>query len=277
MTEPFSTAPDQAMGRWSAPYRSALAVLIDAQGMPEEPGATYAATGLARLLSVLADIDIRATVIWTPEAALAHADLLTDSRSRGHGTALTVREIGDSRALGAALNDLSGRMIGEAPGIVLPDLPAAASSRIGPLAGSLTAAGFAWVADTSLGTDLPMTSTDDRQTVTRIPLPPHASDIGLDTDLVSDQLVVNWRDDLDVLRDEGALQVLRLSAWRAGRPGAARGITRFFDYAIDLNDVWIAPLNEIVRWWERQANSDVTAAIGDGRAPSGCPDEEDSE
>ena len=281
MSDPVSASPDHPTSRWPAPYRSALAILIDAQGTPDEPGSAYALTGLVRLLRVLADLDIRATVIWTPEQALAQADLLADSRSRGHSTALTVREIGDPRQLGAALNDLSSRMTGQAPGIVLPDLPAAAASRIGTLVTSLVGAGFAWVADAALGTDLPITSTTGNQTVTRVPLPPRPSDIGLDTDLVSDQLVVNWRDDLDVLRDEGALQVLRLSAWRAGRPGAARGITRFFDYAIDLNDVWIAPINEIVRWWERQASGDTpsppTTVAEDGRHPVVGSDEEDHE
>lgn len=242
--------------RWPAHYRSALSILIDAQGPETDPGAWYAPTGLDRLLRVLADLDIHATVVWTAEAALARHDQLERARAMGHSTALTILDISDPQRFTAALNDLATRHSGPAPGIVLPDLPATAASRMDAFALTLHETGFPWIADDAVAADLPLVARRDDARVVRLPLPPRPSDIGVDVFLVSDQLVVNWRDDLDVLRDEGNLQVLRLTAWRSGRPGVARGITRFFDYAIDLGDVWIAPAGEIATWWTSPRESE---------------------
>lgn len=256
MTEPTPIRPPLDTPRWPAGFRSALTILIDAQGVATDAAARYAPAGLERLLRLFADLEIRATVIWTAEQALAQPGLLRDSRAQGHGTALTVHDVSDPRQLGAALNDLAGRLTGPPPGIVLPDIAAPAAGRLNMLAATLADAGFGWVGDLALATDLPHRATVAGTSVIRVPMPPRPSDAGLDTDLVSDQFVVNWRDDLDVLRDEGNLQVLRLSAWRSGRPGTSRGITRFFDYATELGDVWMARVDEIATWWdqrERQA------------------------
>jgi peptidoglycan/xylan/chitin deacetylase (PgdA/CDA1 family) len=252
MTDPIPIRPRVDTPRWPAGFRSALTILVDAQGPQSDVAARYATTGLTRLLTLFADLGVRSTVIWTAESALAQPGLLQETRSQGHGTALTVHDISDPRQLGAALNDLAGRLAGPAPGIVLPDIPGPAANRINVLAATLADAGFGWVADTALGLDVPIRAMTAGQAVIRIPLPPRASDAGMDTDLVSDQFVVNWRDDLDVLRDEGNLQVLRLSAWRSGRPGTSRGITRFFDYATELGDVWMARADEIAGWWDQR-------------------------
>ena len=260
MTDPTPIRPRVDSPRWPAGFRSALTILVDAQGAQNDVAARYATTGLARLLTLFADLGIRSTVIWTAESALAQPGLLQETRSQGHGTALTVHDIADPRQLGAALNDLAGRLAGPAPGIVLPDLPGPAANRIDVLAATLADAGFGWVADTALGLDVPVRAMTAGQAVVRLPLPPRPSDEGTDTDLVSDQLVVNWRDDLDVLRDESNLQVLRLSAWRSGRPGTSRGITRFFDYATELGDVWMARADEIAGWWDQRERGAIPFA-----------------
>lgn len=264
MTVPIPIRPPTDGPRWPAGFRSALAIMVDAQGPQTDIASRYATTGLTRLLTIFADLGIRSTVIWTADSALAQPGLLQETRSQGHGTALTVHDIADPRQLGAALNDLAARLTGPAPGIVLPDISGPAANRINVLAATLADAGFAWVADTALGIDVPVRTMTAGQAVVRVPLPPRPSDIGLDTDLVSDQLVVNWRDDLDVLRDEGGLQVLRLSAWRSGRPGTSRGITRFFDYAVELGDVWMARVDEIAGWWDQRERTAIPfAADGD--------------
>ncbi len=257
MSTPTPIRPPVDSPRWPAGFRAAQTILVDAQGPPDDLASRYAATGLTRLLTVFGDLGIRCTVIWTAEGALSHPGLLQESRSQGHGTALTVLDFSDPRQLGAALNDLAGRLSGPAPGIVLPPLLGPAASRENMLAATLADAGFSWVADAMLGTDLPARAVTAGQAAVRLPLPPRSSDAGLDTDLVSDQLVVNWRDDLDVLRDEGALQVLRLSAWRSGRPGTARGITRFFDYAVELGDVWMARADEIAARWDQRERDEI--------------------
>ena len=58
-----------------------------------------------------------------------------------------------------------------------------------------------------------------------------------------------WRDDLDVLRDEGGLMCLTLHPFVSGRPAPSRALARLLDYAIDLGDVWIARADQIARWW----------------------------
>ncbi|HEV2529777.1 MAG TPA: hypothetical protein VGT61_15130 [Thermomicrobiales bacterium] len=257
MTDPTPIRPPVEGPRWPSGFRSAQTILVDAQGPPDDLAGRYATTGLTRLLTVFADLGVRCTVVWTADGALAQPGLLQESRSQGHGTALTVHDISDPRQLGAALNDLAGRLTGPAPGIVLPPLVGPAASRVNMLAATLADAGFSWVADAMLGTDVPFRTVTAGQAAVRLPLPARASDAGLDTDLVSDQLVVNWRDDLDVLRDEGALQVLRLSAWRSGRPGTARGITRFFDYSVELGDVWMARADEVAAWWDQRERGDI--------------------
>lgn len=269
MADPIPIRPRIDSPRWPAGFRSALTIMVDAQGLPADIASRYATTGLTRLLTIFADLGVRSTVIWTAESALSQPGLLQETRSQGHGTALTVHDIADPRQLGAALNDLAARLTGPAPGIVLPDIPGPAANRINVLAATLADAGFAWVGDTALGTDVPVRTVTAGQAVVRIPLPPRPSDAGLDTDLVSDQFVVNWRDDLDVLRDEGALQVLRLSAWRSGRPGTSRGITRFFDYAVELGDVWMARVDEVAGWWDQRERGAIPFATDTDGPPDG--------
>jgi hypothetical protein len=58
-----------------------------------------------------------------------------------------------------------------------------------------------------------------------------------------------WRDDLDVLRDEGGMMCLTLHPFVSGRPGPSRTLAWLLDFAIDLGDVWIDRADRIAAWW----------------------------
>jgi peptidoglycan/xylan/chitin deacetylase (PgdA/CDA1 family) len=58
-----------------------------------------------------------------------------------------------------------------------------------------------------------------------------------------------WRDDLDVLRDEGKLMCLTLHPWVSGRPGPSRALANLLDYASDLGDIWITRADHLAQWW----------------------------
>jgi hypothetical protein len=36
-----------------------------------------------------------------------------------------------------------------------------------------------------------------------------------------------------------------------------RGVARFLDYAVSLGDIWIAPANQIARWWRERADAET--------------------
>lgn len=62
-----------------------------------------------------------------------------------------------------------------------------------------------------------------------------------------------WREDLDVLRDDGGMMCLTLHPFVSGRPGPSRTLAWLLDYAIDLGDVWIDRADRMAHWWLAQA------------------------
>ena len=84
------------------------------------------------------------------------------------------------------------------------------------------------------------------------------------------QAFETWRDDLDVLRDEGGLMCLTLHPFVSGRPGPSRTLAWLLDYAIDLGDVWIARADAIANWWLRRSADprDSKSPTPDSRLPT---------
>jgi len=105
MTHP---EPFPAQSPWPGSQRAALAILIfvDAQATgtnhgAEEPGIDYAASGLQRLLGILADLDLPATTAWTPAAISLFPQLARNAIDAGHEFALAGPQTSQSD-LGAA-------------------------------------------------------------------------------------------------------------------------------------------------------------------------------
>jgi hypothetical protein len=71
--------------------------------------------------------------------------------------------------------------------------------------------------------------------------------------LAPQQAFEMWRDDLDVLRDEGGMMCLTLHSFVSGRPAQSRTLGWLLDYAIDLGDVGIDRADRIACWWLSQS------------------------
>jgi peptidoglycan/xylan/chitin deacetylase (PgdA/CDA1 family) len=228
----------------------ALSIVINVAPPEAHPFSAYAAAGVERLLRVLDDTGVSATTVWTPETALRYTNLLTTVQQAGHDLAISVSSIGDPRELSAALEEIAGRVTGTAPGLVLP-----ASARQVPdrLVAALAETGFGWIGDPAPESDLPRVAVGvNGSRVVRLPLTPGATDEAFDRGWTGDHAMLSWRDDLDILRDEGAFLALQLASWRTGRPGPSRALGRFLDYAIDLGDLWLARMGDIASWWSRR-------------------------
>jgi hypothetical protein len=71
-----------------------------------------------------------------------------------------------------------------------------------------------------------------------------------------------WRNDLDVLRDEGGLMCLTLHPFVSSRHGPSRSIAWLLDYAVELGDVWIDRADRVARWWLKERNDPRASPFG---------------
>lgn len=255
---------------WPSGHRCALtlAFTVDASGIVGQaiPPLSYAPTGTARLLRLLADAGVHATFGWSPAAAEAWPDLLGTCIGDGHEIALLGPAGGPPPLLASPARpfdvptDLTGalsrlRSLGAADvsGVIWR-----ASAIDDPAWLSIAKAGISWVSRPP-GVDLPtingMAGTDQR--IVEIPVWDHSAGDGASGSIVgTDAVLTRWRDDLDVLRDEGALLGVRLDTAVAGQPSFSRALLHLLDDATDLGDVWVARLGDISQWWLQRDRED---------------------
>lgn len=245
---------------WPAGHRSALAIAFRVDGAEgggaATPPPTYTATGTARLLRLLADAGVQATFGWTAAASEIWPHLLERCIEDGHEVALisppAAMTLDHSptdveASLTAAVERLQANGADRVAGLLadridVTDPPRAMLSEIG----------MTWLARPAWA-DLPEIAGavgDDRRIV-ETPVWAHSSGDGETgaSVLGTEAALSRWRDDLDVLRDEGPLLALSFDAADAGQPGFSRWLLHFLDDASDLGDVWVARLGDISRWW----------------------------
>jgi peptidoglycan/xylan/chitin deacetylase (PgdA/CDA1 family) len=261
-----------AVGRWPAGFRSALAVTIDVDGRYGEANyrppddmywhsqTAYDPRGTERLLGVLADRDILATFCWVGRAAEDHPLHVRAAAEAGHEIALhswehraynrmtAEEQRADMERCLEALSRLSG---------ATPVGHKTASWRYDEETHRVAQAlGLLWVMDEP-GGDLPYLLLPDASLPPLVQLPPSRwfDDYTLFVDhvLTPRHGFEMWRDDLDVLRDEGGLMCLTLHPFVSGRPGPSRTLAWLLDHAIDLGDIWIDRADRIARWWLEQS------------------------
>lgn len=250
MTEPIPIRPDLAEPNWPAGFRMALSISVNVEPPDDHPYIAYAAKGVERLLTVLADTGVSATTVWSPEAALRHSDLLSRVQEAGHDLAISVASIRDPRELSAALEEVAARVTGSPPGLILPPSARQVPDR---LVVAMAETGFGWIGDSAPEGDVPRLALGPSASrVIRLPLTPGSTDEGFEQGWTGDQAMLSWRDDLDILRDEGGYMALHLASWRTGRPGPSRSLGRFLDYAIDLGDIWLGRMGDVANWWSRR-------------------------
>jgi peptidoglycan/xylan/chitin deacetylase (PgdA/CDA1 family) len=261
-----------ALASWPAGHRSALVVSIDVDGPYGEinhhgPDDFYwrAQTaydlnaGVWRLLDLLADRGVPATFCWVGRCVEDRPDAVERAQRDGHEQSIHswdhryytpmsfVEQVDDMRSTLEAIE----RVTGERP--AGHKTPAWRSNH--ETARACQSLGLRWRMDVA-GGDLPWVERPDPDGPPLVELPPSRfyDDYTYFVDwTVSPRHAAEfWRDDLDVLRDEGKLLCLTLHPWVSGRPGPSRALANLLDYAIELGDIWIARAGDVARWWLEQ-------------------------
>jgi hypothetical protein len=212
---------------WPAGHRAALAVLVDLDP-PEQPWPSpsplAAAAGAARLLDILADLDIVPTVVADP-AVEARAGL---PQSIEIDAAARV-DAGD-----AAIDRVASRLGSPPNGVV--SLSGAAIEPGGEARWAIDGTGGPWPLGIGDGVLIPYSPWwhDVHWLSPSSPSPPSA-------------LLETWSLALASVRAHGELMTVVLSAPYAGQPGFAETMQRFFDETIGAGDVWITNATAIAR------------------------------
>lgn len=238
---------------WPAGHRAAMSVIIHVPGMgldseaartPGMIGVDYTATGLQRLLQILADLDISATVAFTTEAVESSPQLLKRAQEQDHEIAASACAATVSTP--ELLETLANLTAGPIHGLIeqLPGLP---STEVEGTFGDDS--GSAWRV-TGVSGDLPFSVADPPATV--IPISPYLIDMAWlspAAPLPPSSLLETWSLALASHRTEGTFMPIILHPHIAGRPGLAESVRRFLDEAIGAGDVWIARADHIARAW----------------------------
>jgi peptidoglycan/xylan/chitin deacetylase (PgdA/CDA1 family) len=262
-------SPQPAAPRWPHGYRSALIVSIDVDGIYGEGNhrgyddfywrsqTEYdLAAGVPRLLDLLRDREVASTFCWVGRCVEDRPDLVERARDEGHENSIHswdhryyspmpfIEQAMDARRTLEVIEGVTGvRPVGhKTPAWRYNDDTAAVMQSLG----------LRWIMDVARD-DLPWIERPDPLAGPIVQLPP--SRFYDDYTYFVDQTVTPrhtaefWRDDLDVLRDEGKLMCLTLHPWVSGRPGPSRALANLLDYAIDAGDVWIARADQVAEWW----------------------------
>lgn len=254
--------PESSSGarvNWPANHRAALIVIIhvDAPGQDaglgnEQLGFDYAATGLQRMLRLLADLDLSTTTAWTEAALASYPQLARLAQEQGH-------ELAVSHAAGGSIDQQAALLsrISDIPPVgVIEWLPTAefsppdAATRS---SGHLTE--LSWIV-TGTGGDVPILQNGSgQQGVAVIPVSPFWIDtawLAPDQPLPPSSLLEAWSLGLAAVRSEGGLMVVVVHPHVSGRPGFSSQVERFLDEAIESGDVWIANASQVAAWWRQE-------------------------
>ncbi len=211
-------------------------------------GLDYEATGLQRLLRVLADLDVPATTAWSAAALATYPQLARLAQANGHELALSrdhESSLDHHIALLAKISDIPSA------GLYQPSSTAAAPAAPDPLSTGR------WVVS-GAGGDVPfLTGEDGVNGLVNIPVSPYWTDSAwLDPQrpLPPSSFLEAWSLSLAAVRSESGLMVVVVHPHIAGRPGISSQIERFLDEAIESGDVWIATAAQVAAWW-RQAST----------------------
>lgn len=243
---------------WPANHRAALVVIVHVNApdlecrspVSRSQGLDYSATGLQRLLTVLADLDVSATTAWSATALASYPQLARLAQERGHELAL-------SHALGGSTDQQEALLsrISDTPAIgLIESLPTEVTVSVATRTGDRPA-GLSWVI-TGAGGDVPgLTAESDQQSVASIPVSPYWIDsawLAPDRPLPPSSLLEAWSLSLAAVRSEGGLMVVVLHPHISGRLGISSQIERFLDETIESGDVWIATASQVAEWSRQQ-------------------------
>lgn len=243
--------------RWPAGHRAALSVLIhvpslgleaEATRNPNLVGADYTATGLDRLLDLLADLDVRSTIAFTTESATGAPQLLRRAAELGHEIAASA--CSPTAAITELVDTISG-LTGERVSGLVEQLPGLPSAEVDDGFGDDS--GNAWRITGTSG-DLPFSVRDPAATI--MPVSPYLVDLAWlapTRPLPPSSLLESWSLALAAHRTSGTFMPIVLHPHVIGRPGLIGTLERFLDEVIATGDTWVARLDHIARAWHELA------------------------
>jgi len=253
-----SESPVSQAGVWPANHRAALIVFIhvdapdlDRPNEPQPVGLDYTATGLQRLLGNLADLDVAATLAWSPRALSTFPQLARGAQDHGHELALSKAVARPNSRDLSVFSRISGIPLrGVIESLPLSSLSTAVSTDTHDVIGQH----LAWTVN-GAGGDVPIsTMRDGDQATMIIPVSPYWIDTGWfapECPLPPSSLLEAWSLALGEVRSEGGLMTVVLHPHVSGRPGFAGQVQRFLDEAIERGDIWIATAAQIADWWSQ--------------------------
>lgn len=246
---------------WPFGSRAALCLCVDVAEPPADesvpaavPEAWYERAGSDRLLRILADVGVSTTFTWNRPTAIS-IEVIAQVMTAGHEVAARVRDdLGQPADWATDLAETRSALA-RRTGTEVVGCKAVGQFARPALRQLVHELGFQWLMDQPYG-DMPILLRPDGDGAPLVHLP--TSRWFDDRRLLGDQLVPPrqvfevWRDDLDVLRDEGGLMCLTLHPSISGRPGAVRAVAMLLDHAVEAGDIWIAPAGAISAWWLEQ-------------------------
>ncbi len=247
---------------WPAGHRAALLLVLQVSGVADSAtsesgtgyltGVDYTATGLQRLITALADLDIAATTAWTAAGLETSPQLVRVAADHGHEIAVSVT--GKRASDLAELRDTASRLSG-APITGFAEIMASADDESSAVDAGYYS-GFSWSL-TRQGGDVPVmrSATDDAPAHITLPASPFWTD-AIWLNPVSPQPPSSFLETLSLglqsVRTINGLMTVIIHPHISGRPGFAETIVRFIDEAIGSGDVWIPRASELADWWRKR-------------------------
>lgn len=116
--------------------------------------------------------------------------------------------------------------------------------------------GFLWDSD-YLNDDLPYripTSKSKRSSIIELPVAATLDDwpLIIEAGMSPAQVTEVWKDEFNVLHEEGKLFLLTAHPLISGRPVWSKVLIELITHVKSSNDVWIATAGEVAAWWDKQ-------------------------
>lgn len=239
--------------QWPAGHRSALSLVVHVPGTglsdestsnPDLVGLDYTVTGCHHLLTMLADVDVKATFAFTAEAVQTAPQLVRLAAEQGHEIAASAcSPAGSTEDAIESLYDLTNARING----LIEQLPGFQASDYTDAWGNDS--GRAWHISGMSG-DYPVLAPDSD--AVRMPVSPYLIDsvwLSPARPLPQSSLLEAWSLALAAHRTDGSFMPVVVHPHIMGRPGFLGTLTRFLDESIASGDVWITRLDHIAATW----------------------------
>ena len=215
--------------------------------------------GTQRVLRILKRQNVKATFCMVGKTAESRPDVVKAIVDEGHEVAVHGWDhkpyynmtVEDERADIMKTVDIVTRTAGRSPvGHRTPDWnPSKSTVRLLHEVG-----GFIWRGD-GLDRDLPYVHKFDDGGIVELPSAVTLDDFDnyVERGYSPQEVFELWRDEFDVLYEEGKFYCLTMHPLVTGRPAASKSLEKIITHIKSHEGVWIARADEIARWWLSQS------------------------